>query len=163
MTRLLVVAVETIGGDELVDAVREQLSDDDGQLLVLVPATGVEGTSGTSAGVAAGGTTSTIPAADPGQVGTDESARGKAHNRLKQATATLEPTGATIEGDVSDPDPMTAIEQAVQDQGPFDGIVIAAPPAGPSKWIAMDLPSQVERRFDVPVSKVESPRTGDFD
>lgn len=50
--------------------------------------------------------------------------------------------GAHVEGIVGDPEPLSAIQDAVNLRG-FDEIIISTLPARVSKWLHLDLPSKV--------------------
>lgn len=161
MARYLVVANETLGGQELTEEVRERVGRGDAEVYVLVPASDAAVGSQQDSGAIAGGTTSTQPAADPGVDGTDpDEARRDAVDRMKEAVARFEELGASVDGEVGDPDPETAVANVVDAQGPFDEIIVATPPAGVSSWVKMDLASQIERDHDIPVTHVEAPPTG---
>lgn len=161
MARYLVVANETLGGDELVEEVRERAGRGDAEVYVLVPASGSAEEAQEGSGAIGGGTTSSQPAADPGPGGADpDAARSDAFTRMKEAVARFEELGTRADGEVGDPDPRSAVANVVEAHGPFDEILIATPPAKVSKWVKMDLASQLERDHDVPVTHVEAPPTG---
>jgi hypothetical protein len=52
---------------------------------------------------------------------------------------------------------MTAIENAVAEQQ-FDEIILSTLPAGISRWLALDLPHRIRRKFDIPLTVVTAPR-----
>jgi hypothetical protein len=68
-----------------------------------------------------------------------------------EAAATLElalplldeAAGDHVEGMVGDTDPLSAIEQAIEEAG-FDEIIISTLPARVSRWLHRDLPHRVE-------------------
>jgi hypothetical protein len=62
---------------------------------------------------------------------------------------------APVTGEVGHEDPMRAIENALAQQE-YDEIIISTLPAGLSKWLHMDLARKAARKFDVPVTSVES-------
>lgn len=167
MPRYLVAADQTLGGERLLDEVRSRARQGPTSIHVVVPASDDDPEPGVNAGVAGGGIPSTLPAADPGVADTDRSgdARRVAFNRLKEATARFEELGdVEVDGEVGPPDPLDAIEQALESRGPFDEILLSTPPATVSKWIAMDVASRAERRFGVPVVHVEEePTEGDLE
>lgn len=161
VVRYLVVANETLGGPELLEEVRDRASRGDCRVHVVVPATGTTQEPGV-AGVAASGGPSSLPAADPGvRRGDPEAARERAFERLKEVTGRFEEMGAVeVDGEVGDPDPLVAVEHTVEAAGPFDEIIVSTLPAGVSRWIRMDLASQLRRRHDVPVTHVEAEAAG---
>jgi hypothetical protein len=52
---------------------------------------------------------------------------------------------------------MAAIEKAVAEQQ-FDEIILSTLPAGVSRWLALDLPSRIRRKFHVPLTVVTASR-----
>jgi bacterioferritin (cytochrome b1) len=54
-----------------------------------------------------------------------------------------------------DPSPLSAIANELADGGrKFDGIIIATLPLQRSRWLTLDQPTRVERRFGIPVTHV---------
>lgn len=101
------------------------------------------------------------PRVAKGQAAVDASGRpihdGDGHQRaerqLRSAIDSLERAGATVSGSVGAPDPMQAASAAMRDRR-IDRIIVSTLPAGVSRWLAMDLPHRLERRFKVPVDHV---------
>jgi hypothetical protein len=60
--------------------------------------------------------------------------------------------GARVEGLVGDPEPLSAIQDAVNLRG-FDEIIISTLPVRVSRWLKLDLPSKV-RGLGLPVTTV---------
>ncbi|HEX2026935.1 MAG TPA: hypothetical protein VHF25_02930 [Nitriliruptorales bacterium] len=162
MPRSLIVANQTLGGQRLLDVVGERVEQGDCRLYVVVPATGADAEPGATAGVAASGLASSLPAGGGEPMGGGpEEARREAFNRLKEATGRFSDLGAVeVDGEVGDPDPLEAIRHAVEDAGPFDEIIVSTLPAGISRWIRMDLASRTRRQFDLPVVHVEAEPSG---
>jgi hypothetical protein len=65
----------------------------------------------------------------------------------------LRELGATADGAVGDANPMVAIEKAVAEQQ-FDEIILSTLPPGISRWLALDLPSRIQRKIDVPLTVI---------
>ena len=65
----------------------------------------------------------------------------------------LRPLGATVHGVVGDPNPSKAISE-VFERRKFDEVVVFTLPKGISRWLHLDLPHQVERRFHVPITVI---------
>jgi len=76
-----------------------------------------------------------------------------AQSRLNQALNQLRSEGLDARGDIGDPEPLTAIEDALAGQQ-FDEIIISTLPSGISHWLRMDLPQRAERKFKLPVTTV---------
>jgi hypothetical protein len=73
----------------------------------------------------------------------DQSATS-ARSELLQALPVLQmaATGMPVEGIVGDPDPVAAVEDAINLRG-FDEIIISAPSPRLSRWLRLDLPSKI--------------------
>jgi hypothetical protein len=56
-------------------------------------------------------------------------------------------------GGVGPSDPVKAIDEVIGDGG-FDEIIISTLPEGASRWLRMDVPNRVKRKFKSPVTTV---------
>lgn len=131
MRRFLVVANQTLGGSHLLDEVRRAMAAGPSRFHIVVPAT-------------------------PPQehaVWTEGEASALAREGLAAALERFRGLGAEAEGDVGDPDPVQAIADVLGDRD-VDEIILSTLPPGVSRWLRLDLPRRVERRFDVPVTHV---------
>ncbi len=129
---ILVVANETLVGATLVDAVKHHLSEDpDARFHVICPQN------------------------EPkhGYVIYEDTVRDAAQNRLEMTMARLREAGATVTGAVEDPDPYSAIMDAVGERN-FDEIIISTHPATRSGWLRQDLITRVEQATRRPVEHV---------
>ena len=135
MAKYLVVANQTLGGDQLMDEVRRRLAGGPSSFYVLVPNTG-----------GGGGDTASASEAE-------RRATLTAQSRLHQALNQLRAERVEVQGDLGDPDPLTAIGDVLA-TGQFDAIIISTLPGGISRWLGMDLPRRVERKFKLPVTTV---------
>ena len=133
MGRYLVVANQTLGGHQLIQAVRERILRERSEFWVLVPET-------RSAGVG-------LPA------GTD--AASLAQQRLDMELQRLHEAGAEADGEVGDPDPFKAISNTLAHKQ-FDEIILSTLPRGRSRWLRQDLPGKVEKKFGIPVTHIVS-------
>jgi hypothetical protein len=130
--RVLVVANRTAESPELLHALEERLAEGRIEITLVVPAT--------AHGLAW--------AADP------DSGRPEAEARLRGALAAMRRAGVEVaDGRVGDPDPLAAVEDAVN-LGEFDEAIVSTLPGGVSRWLKMDLPSRVERATGLPVRHV---------
>lgn len=152
--RYLVVANRTIASPELSKAIAGRLDDGPSEFHVLVPAT-YSRDFATARRLAQFG-------ADPATgyisdvttlMGDDDEGRRTAQGRLGDRLALLSEVGAEATGEVGDADPMVAIA-TVLSRSSFDEIILSTLPAGVSRWLGMDLPSRIERRFGLPVNHV---------
>ena len=129
--KILVVANETVTGQPLIDAVRRRA--DGGPIAVHV----------------------VCPQNQPrhGYVIYDDTIRGAAQNRLEMTLAQLREIGIEATGDVEDPDPYSAIMDAVGERD-YDEIIISTHPDTRSGWLRQDLITRVEQATRRPVEHV---------
>ena len=130
--RVLVVANETVGGEELVSAISTLALTQTTSFLVICPALNTRLKTWTS---------------------DEDLARDAAQRRLDATLARLGSVGIKAHGEVGDGDPLVAIEDAVHTFHP-DEIVISTRPAGRSNWLERGIVDSVRVRFDVPVTHV---------
>ena len=147
MRRYLVVANQTLGGDELAKSVRDRMAAGPCEFWVLVPATPAKDLVSPSMPPMGG-----VPVSVPASA---EQGRALAQARLDAALDRLRATVAVADGEVGDLDPMRAIEQSLTRRH-FDEILVSTLPARWSRWLRQDLPSRVERKFNLPVSYVSA-------
>jgi hypothetical protein len=131
-TRVLVVAHRTAATPALLDAVRERAARGPATFTLLVPNV-------------AHGLHRVVDAEDQ----SDDAAQAV----LELALPLLEEAaGARVEGMVGDPEPLNAVQDAVNLQG-FDEIIISTLPARVSRWLHLDLPSKLNG-LGLPVTTV---------
>jgi hypothetical protein len=119
--RILVVANRTAATPGLIAAVRERAAKGPASFTLLVPNT-------------AHGLHKLIDPEDQGQ--------SEAEQTLELAIPLLEEAaGGRVEGMVGDPEPLAAIQDAINIHG-FDEIIISTLPSRVSKWLKLDLPSK---------------------
>ena len=152
----LVVANQTLGGQELLNAVRDRMSSGPAKFWILVPA------SPTTHLVNDFNALSCAFPVDPdllpsaADVGTREQGIAEAKSRLDTELVRLRQIGATADGAVGDPDPVKAIENTLP-QRAFDEIILSTLPPGISRWLALDLPHRIRRRTDIPLTVITHP------
>lgn len=83
-----------------------------------------------------------------------DEARAEARGRLANQLSQLSAMGATVTGEVSFEDPVNAVAAVLQ-RAAFDIIVVSTLPRAASRWLRLDLPSRLQRRFGLPVVHVE--------
>lgn len=130
--RVLVVANEAMGAEELTSALGERSLQEKTEFLVVCPAL----TSGVKAWTSD---------EDPG--------RAAAQTRLDETLARLAGVGIEARGQVGDIDPLVAIEDAVHLFHP-DEIVISTHPEDHASWHERDVVAATRERYDVPVDHV---------
>jgi len=129
--RILVVANETVGGRALIEAVERHA--DGGEIEVHV----------------------VCPQNQPkhGHVIYDESVRSAAQNRMEITIAQLREAGLEATGEVADPDPYSAIMDALGEYD-FEEIIISTHPETRSGWLRQDLITRVQQATRRPVEHV---------
>jgi len=135
--RVLIVANETVGADDLLAEIRRFASDRDAEFFVCVPANPVD----------------TGQAEHKGAVYLWEATRRAAQERLDATLEILRGDGLRADGAVGDYRPLVAMDAAVAQFEP-DGIVISTHPVERSAWLRDDLVARAARKYDVPVDHV---------
>jgi len=135
MPRYLVVAHQTASSAELMQAIRNLVQEHENVALVLlVPETPVEDLLDWQDG-------------DSTTVATRTAETAKA--RFEEIGATM------IRASVADPSPVKAIEQELAaGRESYDGIIVSTLPLQRSRWLTLDQPRRIERRFGLPVTHV---------
>ena len=131
MKRVLVVANETVAGKPLIDAIRKRAAGEDVHAHVISPQNQPK----------------------HGYVICDEHVRDAAENRLEMTLALLREAGIEADGEVMDPDPYSAVMDALGEQD-YDEIVISTHPETRSGWLRQGLVDRVERAARRPVEHV---------
>jgi hypothetical protein len=131
MKRVLVVANETVAGRPLIEAVRKRAEGDEIRAHVISPQNQPK----------------------HGYVIYDEHVRDAAQNRLEMTVALLREAGIEADGEVMDPDPYSAVMDALGEQD-YDEIVISTHPETRSGWLRQGLVDRVQRAARRPVEHV---------
>jgi GABA permease len=76
-----------------------------------------------------------------------------ARHRMDEALTRLRAAGLQIDGVVGDSDPMRAAAEALAGFN-ADEIILSTLPRDSSRWLASDLPTEMRRRFGIPVTVV---------
>ena len=135
MARYLILANQTAASPELSAAVGQLVEQDDQtEFVLLVPATPVED----------------LLDWQPDDNQTVATRTGET------AKAQLAGIGAkVVRVEVADPSPLKAIEDELERRHEsYDGIIISTLPVQRSRWVALDQPRRIERRFRLPVTHV---------
>lgn len=83
----------------------------------------------------------------------EDQGAGEARGTLSETLPALQAAaGMPVEGIVGDPDPVAAVEDAINLRG-FDEVIISTPSPRLSRWLRLDLPSKVSG-MGVPVTTV---------
>jgi hypothetical protein len=131
MANILILASETIGGGELLDAVRKRAAEGDARFYVVVPQTRPR----------------------HGAVIYDEAVRDSAQVRVDLMLAFMRDEGIEGTGEVGDADPFNAATDAIGAHG-IDEVIISTLPATVSGWLRRDLIERLENETGLPVTHV---------
>lgn len=136
MGRYLVLANQTLGGDRLLEELRDRCADDDGAVVhVIVPATPVHRY----------------------EFHTEGEAVAVAEERLAAALERFGELDATVTGEVGDGHPLYAVRDALRGGG-YDEVILSTYPPGLSRWLNLDLISRVQREVELPVTHIVTAR-----
>lgn len=152
MSRYLIVANQTLGGKELEERIRARMEGGQGRFHVLVPM--IEPQYEADAWVPADPAFG-ISGVRTGATEAMEEAQQRSQHRLDRMLDKIRALGGEADGEVVEPDPVSAVE-SVLERDTFSEIIVSTLPAGISRWVKMDLPSRIARRTDVPVTTVEA-------
>ena len=130
--RVLVVANETVAGEELLSTISTLALSQRTHFRVVCPALNSRLRTFTS---------------------DEDPAREAAQQRLDDTLARLASVGIDAHGEVGDGDPLVAIDDAVRTFDPNE-IVISTHPLGKSNWLERGVVESVRARYDVPVTHV---------
>ena len=130
--KVLVIANETVGGDELLALLGTRSIDVDEQVLLVCPALNSRVRTWTS---------------------DEDPARAGAQERLDASLSRLAEAGVSARGEIGDGDPLQALEDALR-VFPADEVVVSTHPPGRSNWLEQGVVQQARLRFDVPVTHV---------
>jgi hypothetical protein len=129
---LLVVANETVAGPELLAEVKKHARGRKTSVLVVTPALNTK---------------------LKYWVSDEDGARAAAAERLHASLEAMRADGMKAEGQVGDPDPLQAIDDAIRTFSP-DEIVISTHPEGRSNWLEQGVVEHAREHFDGPVTHV---------
>ena len=130
--RILVVANETVEGEELLTSLRRLVAGRSAEVHVVCPALNSKLRHWTS---------------------DEDGARSAAQARLERSLDRLRAAGLDASGEVGDADPVQAIEDSLRQFG-ADDILLATHPPGRSHWLEKGVVDAVRHRFVVPVTHV---------
>jgi GABA permease len=130
--KILVIANETVGGDELLTLLGAKSIDVDEQVLLVCPALNSRVRTWTS---------------------DEDPARAGAQERLDTSLTRLADAGVSARGEIGDGDPLQALEDALR-EFPADEIVVSTHPPGRSHWLEQGVVEQARQRYDVPITHV---------
>ncbi len=130
--RILVVANETVAGNALREAIRTAAEGARSSVLVVVPA---------------------LNTPLRHWISDEDQARVAAEERLARSIGELASLGIAARGEIGDPDPVQAIEDALRTFG-ADRIILSTHPEGRSNWLERGVVASARERFAVPITHV---------
>jgi len=145
MPRYLVVANQTLGGEQLTAQLAECMDAGPCRFYLVVPVTNTEG----SDRWFTGGLEGVLP-------GAYRIARTLAGGRLRHELDRLREAGAEADGEVVEPMPVDAIRKLASRED-VDEVIVSTLPRRLSRWMAMDLPRRVGRATSLPVTHITGP------
>jgi hypothetical protein len=119
---VLVVANETLAGDELVEAVRRRAAQGPIRVVVIAP----------------------VNEPSAGYVVYEDSRRAAAGRRLDRTVARLREAGIPSHGSVVDTGPLDAVKDVLQME-PIDELIVSTHPEAKSGWLRRDLIEEIRR------------------
>jgi hypothetical protein len=171
--RYLVVANQTLGGEELWGVIRERMGGGDCHFHLVVPATPAAQLDPSSADPGAGEDAAAeegpdldearqlleheLDDAGTGMSGEDLGRR-LARERMRQQLDAMRELGASVSGEIGVADPVDAV-RVVLHRWEFDEVILSTLPGRRSRWLAADLPAKIRRGFKLPVTQVTGATT----
>jgi hypothetical protein len=143
MALYLIVANQTIGGEQLTAKLDELAAAGSCAFRFLVPVTETEGAHQWD-----------YPPIDRLVPDARQIARVLAEARLEHELARLRRSGIEASGEVVDALPVDRAQDLLH-EGRFDGVVVSTLPRRLSRWLIWDLPHRIASVADVPVTHVE--------
>ena len=131
MANVLVLANQTIGGQALLDAVRERHAAGDARFFLVVPKN----------------------KPSHGNVIYDDTVQDAAQVRVDLALAFMDSEGIEGTGEVGDSDPFSAAKDAIAAHR-IDEVILSTLPSTSSGWLRKDLPERIEQDSGLPVKHV---------
>jgi hypothetical protein len=168
--RYLVVANQTLGGEELWTAIRERMASGDCHFHLVVPATPAAQLDPAARAEAAGAQAATADAKGPDRKAArqlledelddpdlresgEDLGRQLARQRMRQQLDGMRELGASVSGEIGVADPVDAV-RVVLHRWEFDEVLLSTLPGRHSRWLAADLPTKIRRGFKLQVTQI---------
>jgi hypothetical protein len=168
--RYLVVANQTLGGEELWAAIRERMGAGDCHFHLVVPATpagqldpaaaagaGEDDDQGLERRTARELLEDELDDAGHGPSGEDLGRR-LARERMRHQLDRMRELGASVSGEIGVADPVDAV-RVVLHRWEFDEVILSTLPGRRSRWLAADLPTKIRRGFRLQVTQITGTTT----
>lgn len=155
MREVLVVANQTLASHDLRATLTQRVQGREVKVWVVVPATPVPEQPHDSPLLQGTGVVADFSGPYPSEeaAASEPDAFAVAENRLRRGIDLIRELGCSVEGEVGDPHPMQAVEDFLARHA-VDEVIVSTLPTHLSRWLRMDLPSRVERKYHLPVTTV---------
>jgi hypothetical protein len=130
--RILVIANETVGGEELLAELQRRVDGMRAMVFVVCPALNTKLRH---------------------WVSDEDQARLAAQHRLDQSLGAMQDAGIEARGQIGDGDPLQAIEDGIRIFAP-DELIVSTHPEGRSNWLERGVVESTRERFALPVTHV---------
>ncbi len=134
MAHILVVANQTLGGEQLLETLTERLKQPGEHTVTVVVPTAAAGSGAWSH--------------------THEEDLRAAQARLDAAIKRFSQLGVPVAGEIGDARPVDATLDALRDHPDIDEIILSTLPPAVSRWLRLDVVSRLERAVRVPLTHV---------
>ena len=142
MTRILIVANQTLGCPELEEALEPYLEVGQVEFVLVAPIAAMEGESQWD-----------YPTIDRYIPSPEQIAHALAGARVEHELDRLRKLGAGAQGEVVDHDPVARIRELLSGSQ-FDALIVCTLPTKLSHWLRVDLPGRLARATTVPVLQI---------
>lgn len=142
MTRIMIVANQTLGCPELEAALEPHLEAGRAEFRLVAPVAVIEGEQQWD-----------YPAIDRYIPSPEQIAHALALGRLQHELERLRSLGASAEGEVVDHDPVDRVKHLLAESD-YDAVIVCTLPTRVSHWLRLDLPGRLARATHVPVQHV---------
>ena len=151
MSRILVVANKPLISSDLLESIRDRMTEGPCEFTVVVPATPHAHRETMMETLTRRITNMPVTEDATGDADADyEHAQGRVEYGIEQ----LQRLGdEVVDGEVGDPNPAKAVENAISRQK-YDEIILSTLPSGVGRWLGQDVPRRVKRMFKGPVTVV---------
>jgi hypothetical protein len=150
MSRILVVANRTLGSSDLLQSIQDRMTKGPCEFTLLVPAIPHARRESTMETMTRRITN--LPVTDEAR-GADEADYDHARGRVAFGIEQLQKLGADVNGEVGNPNPFKAVQDALS-RHKYDEIILSTLPKRVGGWLSQDLPNKVKRKFKGPVTVV---------
>jgi len=149
--RFLIVANQTLANAGLERLVHEKIGDSAAEFHVLVPHA-IPSSNVDRSGLM-------YPNMEFNIIESHNQTAEDAAQRLESFKLSFANLGTDLTTEIAAGDPVAAIRR-VMERSSFDEIILSTLPVGVSRWLKLDLPSRIERAFDLPLTTLVQHETG---